>query len=97
MASRTVLTPLAFLAVAAPIASVVTVAVAAIATTGLWSGTAFAQPGVGEVGTAQIHYTAKIKGDSVVLSTDVGSRAVNGKHLDIPVTTGSTVAIVPLV
>ncbi|MGY1900109.1 hypothetical protein [Nocardia gipuzkoensis] len=74
-----------------------TTTVAAIAATGLWSGTAFAQPPADRAQTPEIHYTAEVVGRSVVLSTDVGSLAVSGKYLDILDPLGNKVATVPLV
>jgi len=74
-----------------------TTTAAAIAATGLWSGTAFAQSPADEATTTEIHYTARVAGRSVVLSTDVGSLAVSGKYLDVLDPLGNKAARIPLV
>ncbi|MQY31842.1 hypothetical protein NRB56_74530 [Nocardia sp. RB56] len=69
----------------------------ALAATGVWSGIASAEPPASAAGGTALHYTAKIEGKSVVLSTDLGSLAVHDDRLDILDPAGSPVAGVPLV
>ncbi|MEU1984469.1 hypothetical protein [Nocardia sp. NPDC019395] len=70
--------------------------VSAVAVTGLWSGTAYAQPAPDGNGATEIHYSAEIVGKSVVLSTDTGSLAIAGNRLDILDDSGNKVTTVPL-
>jgi hypothetical protein len=70
--------------------------VSVLAATALSSGTAFAEPAPDAAAASGIHYTANIRGKSVVLSTDRGSMAVRGQHLEILDGHGNEVAAVPL-